>query len=198
MLYAGGWSRRSASPPTANTLVSSSSKVLRLLQRLGGQTELPDGTVLRPEDLGDLAEHVRRRFPEPGPQSQAPSGLLGASPGSLAALRASTPTAEAPAARPLRAGARAPEQPGRTVDPRLDGLTHVAARGPRRAWINSSAEGNQRAATPTLLASVFTTDNLPVRRASWPTQTRARAEGAPPAAPPRAPARSTWAALARW
>ena len=96
---------------------------LRLLSRYGGQIELPDGTVLRSEDLGDLAEHVRRRFPEPGPQSQAPSGLLGASPGSLAALRASTPTAEAPAARPLRAGARAPEQPGRTVDPRLDALT---------------------------------------------------------------------------
>ena len=64
---------------------------LRLLQRLGGQTELPDGTVLRPEDLGDLAERVRRRFPEPGPQSQAPSGLLGASPGSLAAYAPAPP-----------------------------------------------------------------------------------------------------------
>ena len=45
---------------------------LRLLQRMGGQTTLPDGTVLRPEDIGDLAERVRRRFPEPGPQSGLP------------------------------------------------------------------------------------------------------------------------------
>jgi hypothetical protein len=74
---------------------------LRRLQRLGGQTELPDGIVLRPEDLGDLAEHVHSRFPEPGPQS----GLLQAPGSSLAAAYESptlpTDAAPEPLLRPL-------------------------------------------------------------------------------------------------
>jgi len=59
-----------------------------MLEKEGSRIELPDGTVLWPADMADIAERLRRRWPEPGPQSQAP---LGTSPGSLAAYAPAPP-----------------------------------------------------------------------------------------------------------
>jgi len=52
---------------------------LRMLEKEGLRIKMPDGAVLSP---ADIVERLRRHWPEPGPQSQAP---LGAAPGSLAA-----------------------------------------------------------------------------------------------------------------
>ena len=64
---------------------------LRLLEKEGFHIKMPDGARLSP---ADLAEHVRRSFPEPGPQS----GLFQAPRSSLAAAYAAPtlPTDAAP------------------------------------------------------------------------------------------------------
>ena len=71
---------------------------LRLLEKEGFHIKMPDGARLSP---ADLAEHVRRSFPEPGPQS----GLLQAPRSSLAAAYAAptlpTDAAPEPLLRPL-------------------------------------------------------------------------------------------------
>jgi len=72
-------------------------EALRLLERDGGEIELRDGTVLRSEDIGDLAERVRGHFLEPGPQS----GLLGVPRGSAPRSVAAALAAQPPALRPL-------------------------------------------------------------------------------------------------
>jgi hypothetical protein len=83
---------------------------------------MPDGSFL---DSADLAERIRRHFPEPGPQS----GLLGVPRGSAPKFtggRAGGPTPGPQASVPgsFRAGARAPEQPGRLDVAIPDGVIH--------------------------------------------------------------------------
>ena len=61
---------------------------LRMLEKEGLRIKMPDGAVLEP---ADIAERLRRHWPEPGPQSQAPRGLLEAPHGSLAASAVEPP-----------------------------------------------------------------------------------------------------------
>jgi hypothetical protein len=94
---------------------------LRLLKRDGGEIELRDGTVLRSEDIGDLAEHIRGHFPEPGPQKWIARSAARLSP-QFTRGRVGSPTPGPQASVPgsFRAGARAPEKPGR-LDVALSG-----------------------------------------------------------------------------